>query len=197
MKKARYVFIAGLLAMTLPVQTVEAELLRNTRFDSPPIRRHQKDTVPDGWLVFSSAGRANRVTMTRSVSHEGRQSVRMQAQKQPMAFQGICQAVRVQREREYEFVVHVYIDESEPLEGAVHGQMVIEWLDRDEAEISRDLGPEWDHELEPGEWHCFRFTVQAPEDAVAAVFSIIQHDGRTGTGSGTFYVDAVSVQRSR
>lgn len=197
MKKACYVILAGLLIVTLPVQTVEAELLRNTRFDSPPIRRHQEDSVPESWFVFSSEGRANRVTMTRSMSHEGRQSVRMQAQKKPMAFQGIGQTVRVQRGRDYEFVVHVYMDESDPLEGAVQGRMIIEWLDRDEEEIGRDSGPEWDHALEPGKWHCFRFTVQAPEDAVAAVFTIIQHDGRTGTGSGSFYVDAVSVQRSR
>ncbi len=190
MKNASFVLV---LFLVLALSS-HAELLVNGDFEAFEFDEASKRVSPESWFVFSGLENTNRVTMTRSIALSGRQSIRMRAQQQPQAYQGVFQKADVTEGVQYEFSTQVYVPDADPLRPPVTGHLSIEWLDADGKELLRELSPSWDHTLDRNRWYRFYIRSRAPKDSVAAIFSIVLEDGRIGTGAGSFIVDDASVQ---
>jgi len=68
-----------------------------------------------------------------------------------------------------------------------------QWLDAHDKEIERSWGPTWGVSLVSTHWVRFETTAKAPPNTAHARFVIVQFDGKTDGGGGTFLVDDVSV----
>lgn len=176
--------------LTLPAG---AELLMNGDFEAFVINRKEQRAYPESWGVFTALNGTNRVTMTRSIFRSGRQSVRIRAQEHPQAYQGLFQTIDVEELRIYDYTAYVTVHAFDQATPPIRGFLTIDWLDADENVLRRDQGERWDHTLDPKRWHRYRLSSRAPEGSVRATFSIVQEDGRIGTGSGSFFIDDATV----
>lgn len=184
---------ASMLAAVLLAGPVAAEMLSNGDFEAYVVDEERQRAYPESWKLFSALNEENHITMTRAVFRSERQAVRLRAQQQPQAYQGLFQELDVEGGQAYEFTVHVYIHEFDRVKPPVHMYLAVEWYDGEGNKLQRETGEKWGHTIDPDEWRPYRLSVRAPKESVTAVFSIVQEDGRIGTGSGSFFIDDASI----
>jgi hypothetical protein len=165
-------------------------LLVNEGFESPSIgASSESDTNPADWTVFSSITSGEKVGLSAAVNRSGSQSARITSQGAIESYQGLYQSISASVGTSYTFSVYVRNGKTNPLKGPARGQITIEWRDAHDTEIARTWGPDWGVSLFSAHWVKFDMTAKAPPNTARARFVIVQFDGKTGGGGGSFLLD--------
>ena len=167
----------------------EENLAVNPGFEDPAGEGLQ----PAAWNIFST--KKVDILTTQSTKKSGNQAVRMTAQDMPKAFQGMTQTIPVAAGEKYTFSADLINDKLSPLAGSVSGTLVIEWKNGEGKEINRAISPPWTRSLSRIRWGTVTIKkVEAPSDAVQAIFGIHLSEGEEG-GKGSVVIDDVKIVR--
>lgn len=169
-------------------------VLANPGFESPSVGASDESGAdPASWTVFSSVEGTEKVGLSTAVVRSGKQAARFTSQGVVASYQGLFQSVPVSSGRNYTLVVYVRNDKTNPLKGPAMGQLSIEWLDAHNKEIDRAWGPTWGVKMASSHWGKFEMTSPAPPHTSQARLVILQFDGKTEGGGGSYLVDDVAL----
>jgi hypothetical protein len=168
-----------------------ANLIGNPGFEEPVIS--QAGVAPGApWNLFSN--KLTLMELTRTIKRSGEQSLKITSQKIPNAYQGFNQTVPVKTGEKYTFSAYMINNKEDPLSGTTHAQLVIEWVNEQGKEISRDYSQVITSSLSKMRWELITLRKKAaPGGAVSARFGIHLSEGEKG-GKGSIFVDDVFLQ---
>jgi hypothetical protein len=166
-------------------------MLVNTGFeDVSPANK----ALPDYWSFFSTDEPGAK--LRDGDAYQGERCLEMEAPEdaKPHDFYGVMQRVPIEGNERYDVEAYVRNNKDNPLKGAVYGQLVVEWVDESNKEISRVYSKRWTRSYTRGKWKRIKMRHKAPKKAVLAVVSVQLHQGGTG-GKGSFSVDDFTMNQ--
>lgn len=160
----------------------------NAGFEEPAA---PEGTAPAAWMLFTS--HTQHIGITHAAKRSGEQSVRMTTQNVSGAYQGLSLKLPVVAGEKYSFFIFALNDPANPLGGTAHGQLDMEWINEQGAEIGRVYSEKWDATLSRTRWERISLRSQkAPKGAVEATFGIHLSEGARG-GTGSLLADDVMI----
>lgn len=172
---------------------VEPNLITNGDFESPALVVSDITKGPADWQPFVSSNRRVMIGVQAKIARGGKQSLRFIAEGSPESYQGVFQAIPVDAGATYRFRVFVRSDPVKPMQGAMRGQVSIEWKDGAGGEVDRTWGGDWGASTPTSEWTEVSVSAAAPARATKAHFVITQFDGKDDMAKGAFVVDDATV----
>ncbi len=143
---------------------------------------------PTGWEYYTTSRGGPELA-----GLPGQLSVRLAAQGQPHAFQGIFQRIPVTEGERYTVNVRVLNAKDDPLGMAVVGRLVIEWINASDREVGRETANAVDGTFSRLRWEDRSLRrIRAPKGAVAAKIGFHLFDGERG-GQGSVLIDDFTV----
>ena len=172
-------------------ETEPANLIGNPGFETPVLS--QGGVAPsEPWQLFSN--KLILMELSRDIKHAGEQSLKFSSQKVPNSYQGCNQVIPVKAGNKYTYSAYLINNKEDPLGGTTHIQLVIEWVNEQGKEISRDYSNPIGSSLSKMRWEILALRKKvAPAGAVTARFGIHLSEGEKG-GKGSLYIDDVLVQ---
>ncbi|MBN1269832.1 MAG: hypothetical protein JXB04_09605 [Kiritimatiellae bacterium] len=170
-----------------PAEDSEANLLPNSSFEEPA---GTEGMLPLNWDYYPGTCKAGGLYLKEA--RTGSQSFRMACQGSAGAAQGVTRRLPVEEGEKYTLSAHLKRDPEESLAGGVFCELVIEWVDKANREISRDRSRPV-HSVSRLKWENESLKrVKAPKGAVQAVCGV--HLSETAHGAkGAILVDDVEL----
>lgn len=189
----RWLTVAAAVLAAFPARAedeAEVNLAPNPGFELPA---GPDNALPELWQYFTTKN--NGLGITTSTSRNGRQCLKIAAQKVPEQFQGLVTEIDVQEGEKYSFIAWLTNNRDDPLKGSAFGELVVEWKDDQGKEISRDTSRSWGSNLTRMRWQDYEVSkAKAPKKAVRALFGIHLNEGERES-EGSFFVDDVVIRK--
>lgn len=186
MRSTSIIAMLVILAASAARAADSENLAKDASFEEPG----ESDKVLLNWDFYTSKDR--NIALTNNPVHSGNSSVHLWTQGRADAHLGVSQSMDVLPKARYTFRAFVMNDKENKLGGSVVGNLGIEWLDAEGAEISRATSKEWTSHLSKMRWEEFEVVDKAPPFASRVKFVIYLRDGDRG-GEGGLYLDDASV----
>jgi hypothetical protein len=166
----------------------EGQLAKNPSFEAPV--NPEPGVLPDHWTHFTSS--KNGISVLADNARTGSQCVRIEAQGETGAYQGLKTELPVREGEDYAFSVYIRNDRQNRLGRGTRGALDIEWLNADGEELSRIYSDDWSRNLSRMRWTRKALQAEAPEGAASAIFGI--HLLEDEAGEGAFLADDVLIE---
>lgn len=173
-------------AGTARAQEAAANLVPNPSFEDVSM---SDSNLPSSWNYYCT-GKQPMGKIDRTEKRSGQQSFGMSAFKTGNGGQGIVQEFFITEGERFDLEVYVR-EGDEPLKGTAFGQVVVEWRNGMNKEISRVTCSPFGSTLSRTRWEKIELKkIKAPKFAKKAVIGVHLYEGESG-GTGTVLVDDV------